>query len=95
MIGFLLIVLITDLDVVQDNIARTSLTKVLDFFILIPYSRKLSPATDVMDYVIGSVQKNLIIIIHTALNVSTLFYTIDIKTPNTPWEDHIRSTGSS
>ena len=34
-----------------------------------------------MGYVITNVQKNLIIIIHTALNVSSLFYTIDIKIP--------------
>ena len=81
LIGFLLIAMIIDLNVAQDNNARTLLTKVLDSFTLIPYLRKLSPATDVMDYVIRSVQKNLIIIIHTALNVSTLFYTINIRTP--------------
>ena len=81
MIGFLLIAMIINLNVAQDNIARTLLTKVLDSFILIPYSRKLSPATDVMDYAIRSVQKNLIITTHTASIVSTLFYTIDIKIP--------------
>ena len=81
MIGFLLIAMIIDLNVAQDNIANTLITKVLDSFILIPYSRKLSPATDVMDYVIKNVLRNSIIIIHIALNVSTLFYTIDIRTP--------------
>ena len=81
MIGFLLIAMIIDLNVAQDNFANTLLTKVLDFFILIPYSTQLLHATDVMGYVIENVQKNLIMIIHTALNVSTLFYTIDIKTP--------------
>jgi len=73
--------MIIDLNVAQDNFANTLLTKVLDFFILIPYSTQLSHATDVMGYVITNVQKNLIMIIHTALNVSTLFYSIKIKTP--------------
>ena len=81
MIGFPLIATIIDLSVAQDNSASTLLTKVSDFFILNPYSTQPLHATDVMGYVIESVQKNLIMIIHTALNVSTLFYTIDIKTP--------------
>ena len=81
MIGFLLIVKTIDLDVAQDNFASTLLTKALDFFILIQYSKKLLHATDVMGYVIENAQKNLIMIIHTVPSVSTLFYTIDIKTP--------------
>jgi len=81
MIGFHLIALIIDLDVAQSNSASTLLTKVLDFFILILYSKQPLHATDVMDYVIENVLRNSIIIIHIALNVSILFYTIDIRTP--------------
>ena len=57
------------------------LTKVLDSFMLIPFSTRPSSVTDAMDCVIRSVQKNLIMIIHTASIVSTLFYTINIKIP--------------
>ena len=73
--------MIIDLNVAQDNFANTLLIKVLDFFILIPYSTQLLHATDVMGYVTENVQRNSIMITHTALNVSTLFYTTDIKTP--------------
>ena len=76
-----MIALAFDLNVAYNSSAKVSLTKVLDSFILIPFSKRLSPVTDVTDYVIRNVQKNLIMIIHTASIVSILFYTIDIKIP--------------
>ena len=81
-----MIALTFDLNVAQNNSAKTLLTKVLDSFILIPFSTRLSPVTDAMDYVIRVMQKNLIMIIHTASIVSTLFYTIDIKIPQHRWK---------
>ena len=74
-----MITLTFDLNVAQDNIAKMLLTKVLDSFILIPFLTRLSPVMDAMECVIRSVQKNLIMIIHTASIVSMLSYTINIK----------------
>ena len=77
--GFLMIALTFKLDVAQDNGANMLLTKVLDSIILILFLTQLSPVTDVMEYVIRIVQKNLIVIIHTASIVSTLSYTINTR----------------
>ena len=77
--GVLMIALTFDLDVAQYNGANMLLTKVLDSIILILFLTQLSPVTDAMEYVIRIVQKDLIVIIHTASIVSTLSYAINIR----------------
>ena len=80
-IGFLLIALTFNLDVVREDSASMLLTKVLDSIILILFLTQLSLVTDAMKYAIRIVQRNLIVIIHIASIVSTLSYTINIRIP--------------
>lgn len=77
--GILLILLTFDLYVVREDGASMLLTKALDSIILIIFLTQLSLVTDAMGYAIRIVQRNLIVIIHTVLIVSTLSYTIDIR----------------
>ena len=79
LIGFLLIALTLGLDVVLEDNATILPTQVLDYVILILFLTQLSIVTDAMEYAIRIVQKNLIVIIHTASIVSTLSYTINIR----------------